>query len=66
MNEHTTLELSVYGERLDLTAMIKDLNHMCGTHVRPDLAQLQAIRDTLEQVRYHLLTNTPFDFTVTQ
>lgn len=63
-NESTELELQVYDGRVYLTMMIDNLNKMCGTGQRPTLAQLQVIRDTLEHVRYNLLTSTPFDFRI--
>lgn len=64
MNEHTELLVKVYDEWKDITRMVKDLNQMCGTDQRPDLAQLQAIRDTLEQFRFSTLTNTPLEYQV--
>ena len=75
MNEHAEfnpfdhagpeLEINIAdGYRVYLAAMVNNLNHMCGTGQRPDLAQLQAIRDTLEHFMFTILTKTPLDYSI--
>lgn len=51
-------------ERVYLSMMIDNLNKMCGTGTRPTLEQLQVIRDTVEHLRYTILSGTPLDYRI--
>lgn len=52
------------GHWIYISAMIDNLNKMCGTGERPTLEQLQVIRDTLEHMRYTILSDTPLDYRI--